>query len=239
MLDLINKTAFVDIETVSEVENFTQLNETKKNLWIKLCSFTYKDHELSNNPEALWKEKAALHPEFAKIIAISVGLAYGKDNKTLFRIKPFYGDDEKKILTSFHALVSSAKLNFDTIVAHNGRKFDFPFICKRSIVNGVRLSPIFNIVDQKPWDVRLKDTMEMWNSGGYGYPSLDLVCSSLGVNLKSIMHGNEVHDTYYKDKNLEKIAKYCAADVASLVQIYIKIKQFNLNIDQFELAEAN
>jgi hypothetical protein len=57
MIDLIKNTAFIDIETVAQADEYNKLSADKQALWNKICQNTYRDHENRNSPELLWKEK--------------------------------------------------------------------------------------------------------------------------------------------------------------------------------------
>ena len=46
------------------------------------------------------------------------------------------------------------------LCAHNGKEFDFPYLCRRMIINGLAIPAILNISGKKPWEVNHLDTME-------------------------------------------------------------------------------
>ena len=72
--------------------------------------------------------------EFGKIICISIGI-YDKNNKIL--IRSFAGDDEeiiKRIWRNFNR----PKLQNVILCAHNGKEFDFPWIARRFLINGMQ-----------------------------------------------------------------------------------------------------
>ena len=79
---------FLDIETVPEVAEFSQLDETKKNLFDKKTTYQRKEEI----PLADFYERAGIWAEFGKIICISVGNLIMNNNRLLFRTKSFYGD---------------------------------------------------------------------------------------------------------------------------------------------------
>src|SRR2546429_5980208 len=51
---------------------------------------------------------------------------------------------------------------FRSLCAHNGKEFDFPFIARRMLINGLKLPKILHIAGKKPWEVNHLDTMELW-----------------------------------------------------------------------------
>ena len=90
-------------------------------------------------------ERAGIYSEFGRIICISVGLIKGKDPFTL-RLKSFYGEDEKLILSDFSAMLTRfCKTNKEaTLCAHNGKEFDYPYIARRMIINGLVIPEILD-----------------------------------------------------------------------------------------------
>src|SRR4051812_10649411 len=127
MLDHINirNVLFLDIETVPQFGNFNQLPAHFAELWNKKYSTLRK--EVVDPPEISYK-RAGIYAEFGKIICISCGY-YGNGNS--FRIKSFYGHDEKELLKDFSLMLERSFSSPDKILcAHNGKEFDFPYICR-------------------------------------------------------------------------------------------------------------
>jgi 3'-5' exonuclease len=140
-----------------------------------------------------------------------------------FRVKMIAGDDEKAVLSEFAALLD---LQFNTdkhlLCAHNGKEFDFPFLCRRFIINGLPLPRPLQIQGKKPWEVTLLDTMEMWKFGDYkAMTSLNLLAHVLGIpSPKDDMDGSMVAQTYYEAKDTNRIVNYCRKDVVTLAKVY-------------------
>jgi hypothetical protein len=84
--------------------------------------------------------------------------------------------------------------------------------------------------------------MDLWRFGDYKtYTSLDLLAATFGVeSSKTQMDGSQVCEVYYKEKNLEKIARYCSQDVITLAQVLLKMSGLATvrpeNIEYVELA---
>lgn len=237
MNDNLAKTLFVDIETVARANSYAELDDEWKILWNKQCQQSYKDRMsevpgAEPNPETLWKEKAAIHPEFGNIACIVVGYLSQNDGKTALRLKPLFGESESDLLTKFNSIVGK----FDRLCAYNGKKFDFPYLSRRSLVNNVPIANLLNTMGKKPWENENIDPMELWQFGHFSFPSMDLLCKLLDIPLKSIMHGSEVHDVYYVEKDYQKIARYCAGDVIAVAKLLLKITGVNINIDEVVLA---
>ena len=99
----IKNVLFLDIETVPIKENFEDLSATFQKLWEEKTAWQRKD---DISPSDFYKLKAGIMAEFAKIICISVGYLFFEKRESHFRIKSFYGDDERKIISDFIALLN-------------------------------------------------------------------------------------------------------------------------------------
>ncbi len=215
---------FLDVETVGCVEKYDQLSERLKVQWARKASF-FKREE-GETDEDLFYEKAGIYAEFGKIVVIAIG-KYTENEKgeLCLRTKYFADHDEKKLLTEFKATLekqdSSTKL-----CAHNGKEFDFPYLSRRMLVNGIVLPTLLDFAGRRPWDVPHLDTMELWKFGDYKhYTSLDLLTAIFQIpSSKGSMDGSMVSQVYYQEKDLTKIASYCIGDVVAIAQLYLKMK---------------
>ena len=80
--------------------------------------------------------RAAIYAEFGKIICISCGIIQGTGENKTMSIKSFYGDDERKILSDFCDMLTKWTPGSQKyLCAHNGKEFDFPYLCRRMIIN--------------------------------------------------------------------------------------------------------
>lgn len=211
----IKQVLFLDIETVPVVYDYTQLNEPFKKLWDLKWQY---NKEVT--PERQYA-KAGIYAEFAKVVCICVGYFNGAE----FRIKSFYGDDEKVLLLDFKQTVEKHFPNY-AMCAHNGKEFDFPFMCRRMLINQISLPDILQIQGKKPWDVIHLDTMELWKFGDYkSYTSLQLLAAVFNIPTpKDDIDGSQVAKVYYEEKNLERIKTYCAKDVVTVARLLQKMR---------------
>ncbi len=151
----------------------------------------------------------------------------GSGNEKNLTIKSYYGNDEKFLLQEFaDVLVKWWNSPDKSLCAHNGKEFDYPYLCRRMIINGVQVPEVLKLHGKKPWEVKhLMDTMELWKFGDYkSYTSLKLLAHVLGVpSPKDDIDGSMVNQVYWKDKNLERIATYCQKDVITLTQILLRM----------------
>lgn len=214
---------FIDIETVSLFETYDNLDPSLKLLWDKKALFISETDTI----ESLYFEKAGIFAEFGKIITISMGYFFQKNDQMCFKLKSLYGEDEKKILNDFNSIIAN-KSNKDKLIlcAHNGKEFDYPYLCRRMLINNIPLPKALHQCSKKPWEVKHLDTLEMWKFGDRkNYTSLELLATVLGIETsKDDMNGNMVNMVFYKEKNLNRIAAYCEKDVLVTAQVYLRLQ---------------
>jgi len=211
---------FLDIETVPTASSYTMLDKSLQALWEKK-SRQFRDEDQS--AEEVY-ERAGIYAEFGKIICISVGLIKEK-TPISFRIKSFYGDDEKTVLSEFSAMLNKFSKNREALLcAHNGKEFDYPYIARRMIINGMIIPDILDNAGRKPWEVKLLDTLDLWKFGDYkSYTSLDLLTTTLNIpSPKDDIDGSMVAGIYYNEHDIKRIAKYCEKDVLAVAQILLR-----------------
>ena len=209
---------FLDIETVSTVETYTQLDVRMQQLWDKKVEkLKFKEEQ---TPEKVYKN-AGIYAEFGKVVCVSV--AYIKNNK--LRIKSFQSEEEKTLLQDFADLLHNYfSKHHHCLCAHNGKEFDFPYLCRRMLVNGVTIPEILNVSGKKPWETRFLDTMELWRFGDYKhYTSLDLLAAIFNIpSPKEDTDGSMIHELYWQLKDYQRIKKYCEKDVLTVVQLFLR-----------------
>jgi 3'-5' exonuclease len=216
---------FLDVETVSCVKAYKDLDERLKPLWDKKAQYISKDPD--KDSETLFFERAGIYAEFGKIVNISIGSFFGQTPSELsFKVKSFSGNDEAEILKSFSELVMKFDQKRLTLCAHNGKEFDFPYICRRMLINGVQIPDVLRISGKKPWEVNHLDTLELWKFGDKkNYTSLDLLAALFNIpSSKTGFDGSMVNDCYYNQNDLQKIMKYCERDVIVTAQLYLRFK---------------
>ncbi len=220
-----NNPLFIDIETVSCTPSYEALPANLKPLWLKKAAYLGATTE--EEKIALFPEKAGIFAEFGKIITIAIGYFKGqlKTNPTL-HVKAISGHDEAQLLQDFKNQQAQFPQYSLQLCAHNGKEFDFPYLCRRMTLQGIPLPPVLDTAGKKPWEVNHLDTMELWKFGDRkSYTSLDLLAQLFDIpSSKTIMHGNEVNHYYYTAKDLPKIVAYCQQDVVVTAQLFRKLK---------------
>ena len=220
----LEKVLFLDIETVPCSVNFEDLDDNFQQLWIEKTAWQRKDEY---SPGEYYKLKAGVMAEFAKIICISVGYLFLEKKENHFRIKSFYGDDEKQILSDFNSLLNTEFYKkHHQLCAHNGKEFDFPFIARRTLINGLALPKLLDIAGKKPWEINHLDTMELWRFGDYkNYTSIKLLAALFDIPTpKDDIDGSQVAGVYYQEKDLERIKIYCQKDTLTVAQLLLSYK---------------
>ena len=226
----LRNTLFIDIETVSAKPNFDELDDRLKPLWSKKASYLKNDEGL--NYEEMYFKRAGIYAEFGKIVCIGFGAIYFNEvEEPCIKVKTIAGDDETEVLQNFNQILEKHKAgNQLCLVAHNGREFDFPYLCRRMLVNGIAIPPMLQLAGKKPWEVKHIDTLDFWKFGDYKhFTSLDLLTAIFDIpSSKSNMDGSEVNAVYHVEQNLDKIQDYCAGDVVALIQLYLKMNAYPL-----------
>lgn len=220
----IEDVLFLDIETVRLKEHFKDLNLHGKKIWEEK---TILQRSQEASPSEHYRKKAGVMAEFSKIICISVGYLFIEKEERCFRIKSFYGDDEKKILSDFgHLLNSKFNLQKYRLCAHNGKEFDFPFIARRTLINQIKLPKILDLANKKPWQINHLDTMELWRFGDFkNYTSIKLLAELFNIPTpKDDIEGGDVGNIYYQKKDFERIKNYCQKDTLTVAQLLLRYK---------------
>ena len=213
---------FLDIETVPEVQHFSELDEVKQDLWAHKSQYQRKEEFTA---EAFY-DRAGIWAEFGKIVCISVGYFNIHNDLRAFRTTSFFGE-EIKILKDFKNLLNT---HFNEpkhlLCGHNGKEFDFPYIARRMIIHNIELPPKLNLFGKKPWEVPHLDTLELWKFGDYkSYTSLKLLTHILGIpSPKDDIDGSEVYRVYYEENEIDRIVTYCEKDTIAVAQIFLRLR---------------
>lgn len=225
----LEKILFLDIETAPQTETFAQLDPTLQHLWEdkieQMKNRTPERYSAEDTGETKYQE-AGIFAEFGRIVCISVGIIYTKDGEYHLREKSFYDEDESSLLKNFATLLNKNYSKPDTyLCGHNSKEFDFPFIARRMLINGIKLPEILNVSNKKPWECRFLDTMDLWKFGDYKhFTTLKLLCAIFGIPTpKNDIDGSQVASVFYEEKNPERIAIYCEKDVLATVQVFLKM----------------
>ena len=228
---------FLDIETVPQYAGYAELPESWKVLWDIKAGYLIRNKE-DETFESVYP-RAGIYAEFGKIICISCGFIQGAGEQKKIVLKSFSGDNEQIVLHEFAEMLkkwSATEQRF--LCGHNSKEFDFPYLCRRMIINNISIPSILNVSGKKPWEVNHLDTMDLWKFGDFkNYTSLNLLAHSLNIPTpKDDIDGSMVWQVYWKEKNLSRIVTYCQKDVVTVAQILLRmmgeplIRQENIEI---------
>ena len=225
----ITKILFLDIETVGgcpDLESCEKFSPEIAEQFHKYYDWFNKrfPEDITLDKNEVFKKRAALVPEFAKIICVS--MAFVMENGEVKK-QTFSGDNEKELLIKVRNLLDRCH-NLDFyLCGHNLKNFDIPMLAKRMIINGILPSKILPDYNTKPWEVKAIDTKEIWQYGSYtSIGSLDLLCTCLGIESPKDgeITGDKVHKSYWEENKLSEISEYCEKDVNVLIEFIKKLK---------------
>lgn len=213
---------FLDIETVPEVQEFEELDDTARILWEAKSKYQRKEDFTAEE----FYHKAGIWAEFGKIVCISVGFFSITGDVRKFRVTSFHGD-EVDLLKEFKQLLESHfNRSHHVLCAHNGKEFDFPYIARRMIIHGIKIPTKLNLFGKKPWEVPHIDTMELWKFGDYKhFTSLKLLTHILNIpSPKDDIDGSEVARVYYEENDIDRIIIYCEKDTVAVAQVLLRYR---------------
>ena len=112
------------------------------------------------------------------------------------------------------------------LCAHNGKEFDYPYLIRRMLINGLDVPVILDLSGKKPWEVNHLDTMELWKFGDYkNYTSLELLATLFGITTpKDDIDGSDVAKIYWEEHDLPRIVIYCQKDVKTVVNLFLRFQ---------------
>ncbi|MBM0653832.1 3'-5' exonuclease [Capnocytophaga genosp. AHN8471] len=218
----LNDILFLDIETVPLHEQYSELSAETQMLWEEKTRYQRKEEFSAEE----FYDRAGIWAEFGKIVCISVGYFSFRHQQRTFRVTSFTGE-EKNLLEDFSRLVNEHFSRPNKLFcAHNGKEFDFPYISRRMIINGIEIPQKLQLFGKKPWEIPHLDTMEMWKFGDYKhYTSLKLLAHILGIpSPKDDIDGSEVRNVFYNEGDIDRIATYCEKDTITVAQILLRFR---------------
>lgn len=226
MLQTINPqhVLFLDIETVPQHKAHSELSEAEQALWARKANVLARGEDIA--PADMY-DRAGIYAEFGKIVCITVGALREGENGWSFRLKTFASHNERELLEGFNQMVDkhySGPNQF--LCGHNSKEFDFPYIARRTLINGLRLPQPLDIAGKKPWEIKHLDTMELWKFGDFkAYTPLVLLAHCFGIPTpKDDIDGSDVWRVYWEENDLDRIVTYCEKDVLTLAQVFLAMR---------------
>ena len=172
--------------------------------------------------EETWR-KTALHGDQGEVICVAWAI---EDNWPTVCYRHLHESEAALLKTVFALISEQLNKRNPNWVGHNVQ-FDLRFLFHRAVILGIK-PPFDFYLESKPWSDVVQDTMVMW-AGMRERISLDHLCKTLGLQTKDQdlpngekIDGSKVWD-FVKRGEIEKVAKYCEADVFRCRAIYKRI----------------
>ncbi len=243
----ISQVLFLDIETVSGYPSLKEAPEDLKHHWAHKAKSLLKIYDRDLEEDEIYSsyERAGIYAEFGRIVCISVGFVMRTKEGWKIRVKSYANRDEKILLQEFSELLNQYYNNPNKhyICGHNIKEFDVPYICRRILLNGLKLPHLLNIPGKKPWELKyLLDTMTLWSFGDRkAFTKLSLLTHIFGIPTpKDDIDGSEVGRVFWEEDDLDRIAVYCEKDVIATAQLLMKYRGMeNIpHLDQVQRADV-
>ncbi|MCE3008444.1 MAG: ribonuclease H-like domain-containing protein [Bacteroidetes bacterium] len=242
----LERLLFIDIETAHGLADYNDLSEVMKKHWARRARRELRLDEppTPEQAEAAYYDRAAIPAEFGRVVCVSIGyLVVQQQQPVEIRLKSYYGTDERTLLASLvqllHEHVGPNQYTWQRLCGHNIKEFDVPFLARRCLVHGLLPLPyVFNLYGMKPWDVPHVDTMELWKFGDYkSFTALELLAELLGIpSPKGDIDGSQVSRVYWQEEDLARIAHYCEQDVATTVNIMLRLSGYEPIIEHIRYS---
>jgi len=212
-LDLQNL-LIIDIETVPQYRNYLEMPPHFQDLWEQKTVYQRKEVLAED-----FYERSGIWAEFGKVVCISAGVFTSAENTSL-RIKSYCCDEEAELLEGFASMLGKRPATL-ILCAHNGKEFDFPYLCRRMLINNITIPPQLQTFGKKPWEVNHLDTMELWKFGDHkNYTSLSLLAAIFNIPTpKDDIDGSQVGRVYWEENDQERIKTYCQKDVITTANL--------------------
>ncbi|MCI4667879.1 MAG: 3'-5' exonuclease [Bacteroidia bacterium] len=224
----IENLLFLDIETAPMAPTYEQLDPRMRELWDSKM-LRYQRQEPDKDAPQLFLEKAGIHAEFGRVVCISCGYVFFDEltKQPEIKMKSYFGENEKEILTEFSKMVNKFTQSKPgrSLCAHNGKEFDFPYLGRRYVIQGLEIPYVLRTHGKKPWETGFVDTMELWKFGDYkAYTSLNLLSAVLGIpSPKDDIDGSQVRSVFWEERDHERIRVYCEKDVLTTAQVLLRM----------------
>ncbi|GAB3333576.1 3'-5' exonuclease [Larkinella ripae] len=224
---------FIDIKTVAGAPSYNDLDERFQQQWGQKISYFQNEENWS---AAKWYDnRASYYAEYGKIVCIGIGGLYWDDDDNVFlKVKTLANNDEAVLLAEFIDLIEKYPTNELILCAHNGKEFDYPYLCRRMLVHGHPLPATLRLSGRKPWDIPHQDVLEMWRFGdSRHFVPLDLLAAVLNLPIQPLeLTGDQTSLVYYQKKGLAKVREYARSSIVTLVQVYLRLLGAPLVEDQ-------
>lgn len=207
---MANHLAF-DIETVPAADLTEYSEAVQEKIGKKI------ERQQTRNPDFDFKYFASTHGDFGKIICISLGYIHGEKIK----LKSLHGHDEYSILEEFNNVIKSIRGVF---IHYNGLNFDVPFVLQRMAHHGIKpASDRFTNLRRFSYEPHLDLMMWYYNWDMSKVLPLGVLAELHNMpSPKEDLSGDKVYQAYL-DNEWERICRYCEFDVATTLNLWNKV----------------
>ena len=231
---------FLAIQTVAQARDFESLSPVWQTLWRhKARQWTDEDAEQN------YTERAAHLAEFGQMIAVALGaLRTPTDKEYHLHVKSILHQDEAQLLRQMGEVLSSPTLKAYRCCAHNGKRYHFPYVCRRLLAQGLPLPQTWQLRGRRPWQVEgVSDTMDDWVFGDFKHATpLRLLAMCLGIKEAEApdwLSTDELHRLYYDVGDMNAILAHTQRQVIVNAQVYLRLRGHAvLSSDQITEADA-
>lgn len=197
-----------------DFETFKSSDERGSNLFIEKYKKLHLEEKFDTIENA-YLEQSGIIPTYGKICCISCGFIDNGVNK----IKSFYGDDEKQIVSDFNDVLKRIETKAFNLSGFRILFFDIPWLLHKLHKYGIEPANIIYTYDKKPWEMRITDMSEDFKQKFAYMFSFDEMLYELGIpSPKDNMSGSDVHKKYWEGK-YDEIKEYCEKDVNSSIEV--------------------
>lgn len=226
---LVKNLLFLDIETAAGYPSLDAVPERLRQQWTRKARHLRTD--ASQTDADLYEGRAGIYAEFGRVIVIGLGFAHPTDGGELaLKVRTLAHADEAALLREFVQIVERYRPDRLTLCAHNGYEFDYPYLCRRMLVNGIALPKALQLSGQPPWKNPHLDTLELWKFGDKkNFTSLELLAALFGIpSSKTDLSGDQVNGVFHRENGLDRIRQYCQEDVVVLAQLFLRYQNHPL-----------
>lgn len=164
---------------------------------------------------------AALYPEFGQICCVCWGDLSEPEHRLIPTVYGMVAENLDREAELLEALASALDDSV-TLVGHNLKGFDIPFLTKRYLAHHMQVPPALRLLGKKPWEIKHLDTMELMR---FGSSNMSLRSASLLLGFqdpKQSCDGVKVWDLF-KEGKMSEIRDYCSGDVRAVGDIYFNL----------------
>lgn len=247
----IYETLFFNVKPVLSYPNIEELKLNNNKLadrWEYLARTKYnKNYSEDTKANTVYENHAVYYPEFTKIVAITYATLYAEDGTLKRYLKKIVDANEVVVISEFMKElaqlssdgVKSTPKYFPTLCGHNVLKHDIPLLLKRFILHRNEIEDnkvpyiLKHVLNLKPWESGVVDTVNVWKFNGYDNAPLMLMADFL--NLKrtvDLLPLPEVSTTYWglmedgkKDEALKFVSLQSATQTNFVIQIMNELRQ--------------